>query len=1339
MPNYEATSIRAHLEEYLKNLNDLLTTPEELDLYADFCRTLGTLGEMTNALYEPQEDGSFIPLNQELLLRLRTLYRHGIEQADQLLSGPKGGVLDAQIKNITETLSSLMEADLSALDMLDPTHEKIGLPEAIGKAREQVVDLGNQEIPIVRGMLSNRQHMIVAHGDVLEEGYFTATNRAEPQKEFRDLMERIAKEHPDYTDLIREIQKTELEQHATDDDLRSAWRAYDQVGEQKDPERLRWSLRNHWKNKLFTKLKISSGIYEPLLERDDFLHVMDEIAMGMKPIQSHYRLYASGNVTRMKEGANLDRRNTALYRVAAFLGKKDLVAEARPMTIKQGGVEITGTFMKAVQGVDFFHLKEGDPHLEFQQQNFDNPAVYEDIAAMQAIDYLCGNVDRHPGNFMLRFDPAEGKDAKLVGISLIDNDLSFSHALDRPDNASFFALPEQMGVIGEKTYAAIQALTVDQMEMLLRDCGLSAEEVEMVMERRQRLIERVEADREFFNDLPVGETLEGRIRIVKEGEWDKYSLSNLAKEHRESQFSRFNRMHSIANGAVRRHAREDTKKEAEDARRYEALGLQPVGKQAAPTEVPVGKVIGNGPVQDVIAPEETTLRLALPPLGKIQAVGANLSRRYPVSWMENGKEKKGFFTEPRHLSLHHDISLAIQKQIEDDPEYAVPFLALRDYYLTEDLLHLKELPVDLGKLPWKDMGFTEGEIEGFRQDPKFQTIYKAVRRSFIKISDRETPFAANALVMGIEARVDLRNVAMSEVGDALGSPDTLARSRVTEVECDGHIMDGVVMDLAEGYDYSVLAKGDHPVSQIPQDRINDVYNTPEGLKSIADIQLIDYVCLNVDRHNANMFYRFENPGTDQVRFVGVQGIDNDCSFGAFSLQPEIPMGNLPALNNMKVISAEMYDRIMDPKTAEVIADKLRKNKLSEKEIQAAMNRLKYVQEAVNSGKMRVVGAEEWAKGEYTFEKLSESGMFLRVMSSAKAFATAGEKYLTTEQNPQKQEAMKEEAGSGLVFVKGVKVDRFGKELLENTEFLKLRTTAELEYENQLKETINHVPRKEGAPVVAEVSGAGEMLDRLIRSGRDMYQRLDNADPWYHGTSREYKAYKASCYQLEQMAKEIKKSLPDQSAGLKEADIERLRNKLNEIKDRNAIYQTKKQNEEKRGIAVKPIGQLRMQVGKEVVNDVTPLELAVQSIREQQLVKESPITFINSRLANTGIRLDGLRGKALQDMVAEVLYLKALSRTSVENKKPESMVNAVRPEVIKAQTEVIAGGGAFRKLIKEIPEDKLRQLATEQRGEKIYDRFLDHLAREKQVGVAAGRSVQNEIKQPVVNGPINGAM
>ena len=256
-------------------------------------------------------------------------------------------------------------------------------------------------------------------------------------------MERLEKKHPAYKsflDAIRAVPMEDLCDRAMDI-LDTPYFSLEGDDIERD-QKVFWRQYHH------DMLEISPAIYRPLEDREDYLAFMDEFAQGMTPVRKQYRLYVQGeNGLTLQEGANIDKRSIAMSRMAGLLGKKELVAEARPMLLIQNGTAVSGTFIAMAEGVDLAHPKPDDPIQSLTIENMDNPAVFGDIAAMQALDFICGNVDRHPGNFFLRFQPKNGPEAKLVGITLIDNDLSFSNA--KKGMGSKFVVPEDMGVIGE--------------------------------------------------------------------------------------------------------------------------------------------------------------------------------------------------------------------------------------------------------------------------------------------------------------------------------------------------------------------------------------------------------------------------------------------------------------------------------------------------------------------------------------------------------------------------------------------------------------------------------------------------------------------------------------------------------------------------------------------------------------------------------------------------------------------------------------------------------------------------------------------------------------------------
>ncbi len=84
----------------------------------------------------------------------------------------------------------------------------------------------------------------------------------------------------------------------------------------------------------------------------------------------------------------------------------------------------------------------------------------------------------------------------------------------------------------------------------------------------------------------------------------------------------------------------------------------------------------------------------------------------------------------------------------------------------------------------------------------------------------------------------------------------------------------------------------------------------KGFQDIANLQVLDYLCGNYDRHYANMFYQFDRNG----KLIGVQGIDNDGAFGVIAKKELGRTGenylHMTNLSNMKAMPKQTAERLM---------------------------------------------------------------------------------------------------------------------------------------------------------------------------------------------------------------------------------------------------------------------------------------------------------------------------------------------------------------------------------------------------------------------------------------------
>ena len=223
--------------------------------------------------------------------------------------------------------------------------------------------------------------------------------------------------------------------------------------------------------------------------------------------------------------------------------------------------------------------------------------------------------------------------------------------------------------------------------------------------------------------------------------------------------------------------------------------------------------------------------------------------------------------------------------------------------------------------------------------------------------------------MGVKAgsNIEKRNIGMSIMANLLGRPELVAASVPMTVVNGKDIKTGVFMESAQGMEI-----GSIPFNHPFKDKTVTDAVSPEGLESLASLQILDYICMNIDRHRGNLFFQFNEQG----QLKAVQGIDNDTSFGVKEMKAARQTAVLAALDDLMVIP-ESLARSLNGLTKEMLETGLR-GVVTEKEIHAAWQRVEQVQAAIERGRtlseqdtpdrlhletgaIRTVRPEEWAK------------------------------------------------------------------------------------------------------------------------------------------------------------------------------------------------------------------------------------------------------------------------------------------------------------------------------------------------------------------------------------------
>ncbi|MCR5212992.1 MAG: hypothetical protein K6E10_01120 [Eubacterium sp.] len=193
------------------------------------------------------------------------------------------------------------------------------------------------------------------------------------------------------------------------------------------------------------------------------------------------------------------------------------------------------------------------------------------------------------------------------------------------------------------------------------------------------------------------------------------------------------------------------------------------------------------------------------------------------------------------------------------------------------------------------------------------------------------------------ARIDNRNTCMSAVASLLGVSDLVARSdNMKYIDEHGNELEGTFMDFADGLDMDNNPDLQVYASKKPLGRLDKL------MPRIADLQVLDFLCMNVDRHTGNLSYKVDKDGN----IIDLQGFDNDSSFGDRDVK-ELDISKLV------VVSSQMAEKLSKI-TPQMMKFALRGRGLSETEIDRAGERLVKLKDAIENKKLMVRNSEEMA-------------------------------------------------------------------------------------------------------------------------------------------------------------------------------------------------------------------------------------------------------------------------------------------------------------------------------------------------------------------------------------------
>ena len=290
----------------------------------------------------------------------------------------------------------------------------------------------------------------------------------------------------------------------------------------------------------------------------------------------------------------------------------------------------------------------------------------------------------------------------------------------------------------------------------------------------------------------------------------------------------------------------------------------------------------------------------------------------------------------KYFKKEDSFNLEIIKEKGDDaPHYFAmqdtlqkyPNLSEKDKELLQELSHDASL-----------------ENKDFSEEGLLAAEYCKKRTAQVKTTIESLMISLGITEEGGMANMSRRNVATSRIAELLGLENLVAKSRTVDIldQATGQTIRGNLMDQAEGKEY------DKVENAITENKIDSGF-----IRDLTNLQVLDILCGQVDRHRNNMLYKTDDQGT----VTGVQGIDND---GAFGTNTDVASAKNPYRKDLRVFDPETLEMIipfMDDglatRIAQLTSSTIRyvlKDLLTDEEIEATGRRLDLLQKGIKKAR-----------------------------------------------------------------------------------------------------------------------------------------------------------------------------------------------------------------------------------------------------------------------------------------------------------------------------------------------------------------------------------------------------
>ena len=503
--------------------------PEQTSEYKQYTQKMDALfNELSLYFPEKKEDVYYPPISEKDYKRISKVFDEAAVASNNYIASNKN-IIPENRKDLPPTQDVAINLNNEFFSKAYVEFKNIkpnphfSLKDQMEDFRYMNVEIKSNELKKLGAAQSSRTKMTVDINGKNVNGVFTNKSFYNGKERVGELLPRMAEKYPKYASFFKSI---DLDNFYKNGAVYINFTNYfTDKGEFVAPEQKRRAVSNLMIDSNMTRAARNEA--NKYKNEPDFYNACVDFATEMSKLNVSISL--NRNVIGMKDGDRIDSRNSAMSGVANLIGCPDVIAKARPLVIydDKGHKYDEGTFMEFAKGRDINTIPPVDVLRTLSSDDFDTPEAKRQVANLQVLDYICGNIDRHAGNMLYNIDP---KTRKLVGVVGIDNDCAFMKR-DMDINEPVGRMPSinTLRVIDSDMAETIKNLDEGQLKATLHGYGLDKEAIDAAWKRTLQLKTAIRNGVDFAkNNYQMGgmNLHEGSITIVNKNDWDKTNLAD---------------------------------------------------------------------------------------------------------------------------------------------------------------------------------------------------------------------------------------------------------------------------------------------------------------------------------------------------------------------------------------------------------------------------------------------------------------------------------------------------------------------------------------------------------------------------------------------------------------------------------------------------------------------------------------------------------------------------------------------------------------------------------------------------------------------------------------------